>query len=208
MLSKEGYSMFEKKMRSASRGFIEAMAKGFVRLRISPNTMSFISFLVGMAGAYYIASGELIAAVALIIISGILDAVDGSIARIAGKASKWGAFIDSTFDKVVEIAIFIGIFIFNPELALIVILSISFMMLSSYTNKHIAAFNLESKDHRPFSYVYTFADRLERMAIVCAALILPAFMREILYIYLILLFLSFMHRVISAHGILKEKQAK
>lgn len=195
--------MIEKEVRRFTNAFIEKLALVFSKLHISPNTMSFISFLVGFAGAYSIALGELTLAFVLIAVSGILDAVDGSIARITNKTSKWGALLDSTLDKIVEIAIFVGIFLFNQSLAIVVMLCIIFMMLSSYTNKHIATFKLKKSDYRPFFYIYTFADRFERLVLVSLALIFPAFMREILYIYVGLVVLSFIHRMIVGYRLLK-----
>jgi len=195
--------MIEKMVRRASKGIIEAIAKIFVLFGVSPNTMTVISFLVGMIGAYLIVLRELTLAVFLILLSGLLDGVDGTIARLTGKASKFGAFLDSMLDKILEIAIFVAMFFYDQTLALPVILAISSMMLSSYTNKHIAAFNIGKTDHRPFFYVYSIADRFQRMVIVAAALLLPVFLREILYFYVIVLAVSFFQRMLQSYNILK-----
>ena len=47
----------------------------------------------------------------LLLASGFFDVVDGQVARITKKSSKKGAFLDSVFDKIAEVAIFLGILI-------------------------------------------------------------------------------------------------
>src|SRR5574339_1223408 len=45
----------------------------------------------------------------LLLVSGFFDMVDGSVARATGKTSKKGAFLDSSFDKIAESVIFLGL---------------------------------------------------------------------------------------------------
>lgn len=195
--------MFEKQLRKATKGLVEGLATPFLALGISPNTISVVSLLVGVVAAYAIASGVLVHAVLLIVLSGVLDGVDGTVARLSGRTSKWGAFLDSTLDKIVEIVLFIGIYFYAPSLALPVMVCISVMMLSSYTNKHIAAFNVQTSGHRPFFYISSFADRTERLLLVVLALLLPAYMEYLLYAYIVLLSLSVFQRIWEGYKLLQ-----
>ena len=55
------------------------------------------------------AGGGLIIGGILLLVSGFFDMVDGQVARITGKTSKKGEYLDSMFDKISEVAIFLGI---------------------------------------------------------------------------------------------------
>ena len=68
----------------------------------------------------------------LLLISGFFDIVDGQVARVTGKASKKGAFLDSVFDKIAEVAIFLGILIGNYSEGYLVLLAITLSLLVSY----------------------------------------------------------------------------
>jgi archaetidylinositol phosphate synthase len=69
----------------------------------------------------------------LLLISGFFDIVDGQVARITGKTSKKGAFLDSVFDKIAEVAIFLGILIGNYSQGYLVLLAIALSLLVRYT---------------------------------------------------------------------------
>src|SRR5690348_10304943 len=61
----------------------------------------------------------------LLLISGFFDIVDGQVARVTQKASKKGAFLDSIFDKIAEVAIFLGILIGGYSDGYVVLLAIT-----------------------------------------------------------------------------------
>ena len=67
-----------------------------------------------------------------LLISGFFDIVDGQVARITGKSSKKGAFLDSVFDKIAEVSIFLGILVGNYSEGYLVLLAITLSLLVSY----------------------------------------------------------------------------
>ncbi len=68
----------------------------------------------------------------LLLISGFFDIVDGQVARVMEKTSKKGAFLDSVFDKIAEVAVFLGILIGNYSESYLVFLAITLSLLVSY----------------------------------------------------------------------------
>ena len=72
---------------------------------LTPNMVSLISFLMALTSALLFLSGNLILAGVLAQLSSIIDGVDGELARILGLSSPLGAFIDSMFDRIADIAI-------------------------------------------------------------------------------------------------------
>lgn len=120
------------KLRARVEGFLSKLAVAFSKAHISPNTLTFLSVLVALAGyasAYYFRRGVLLAA--LMLASGFLDALDGALARLTGKASKQGAFLDSFADRVCETIFAFGLLElgFNPA---VVLAYLALSMMVSY----------------------------------------------------------------------------
>lgn len=70
----------------------------FIRLGFSPNGVTYLSMLFCLAGAAFLASGSALGAwigYALFFLFGVLDCVDGNMARVLKKASPWGEWVDA-----------------------------------------------------------------------------------------------------------------
>ena len=65
----------------------------------------------------------------LLLVSGFFDMVDGQVARITGKTSKKGGYLDSMFDKIAEVAIFLGILVGGYAEPYLVFLAITLSLL-------------------------------------------------------------------------------
>jgi phosphatidylglycerophosphate synthase len=77
-------------------------------LHLSPAFYNYVGLLLGLASGPLIATGHLVLAGWAIALCGIADIMDGRIARATHVASDYGDFIDSTFDRFVEAAAFMG----------------------------------------------------------------------------------------------------
>lgn len=80
-------------------------------LRINPNLLTFIGFLITVYAAIQLARGKFLEAGLIIILAGIFDILDGRVARITNSVTKFGAFFDSVLDRYSDIAIFLGLMI-------------------------------------------------------------------------------------------------
>ena len=83
-----------------------------IRLRMSPNLVTLISFIVGVAAALSFAQGArwaLILGAFLLQLSLILDCVDGEVARATRRFSVIGAWLDASTDRVKEYAVYAGL---------------------------------------------------------------------------------------------------
>jgi len=90
-------------------GLLDPVADALIRVGLSPNGITTVSVLVLIASGAAFAMGELL--------SGILDLLDGKVARRGGMESRFGAFYDSTMDRVGDAALFMGIgihFVITP----------------------------------------------------------------------------------------------
>lgn len=121
------------RIRSKVEGLLKAVARLVAKTRLKPNTITFFSLVVAIVGyilVIHTKSGLLLGV--FILLSGLLDALDGVLARLTGLASKKGALLDSFIDRLCEIAFALS-FIelgFEPRL---VLLFLSGSMLTSYT---------------------------------------------------------------------------
>ncbi len=79
-----------------------------LRLGLGPDFYNYAGLALGAASGALIAAGQLEWGGWAIVLGGLADVLDGRIARLTGKASDYGDFIDSTFDRFVEAFIFLG----------------------------------------------------------------------------------------------------
>ncbi|MDG6909360.1 MAG: CDP-alcohol phosphatidyltransferase family protein [Nitrososphaerota archaeon] len=124
------------RLRTRLQSFLGSVGRVFARIEKSPTVWTAVGLAVSfLAAASYSTSGyggELLGG-ALILVAGWFDVVDGAVARVTGKTSKAGAFLDSTLDRVAEVALFGGILVGGYSTPTLVLLALSFSLLVSYT---------------------------------------------------------------------------
>jgi CDP-diacylglycerol---glycerol-3-phosphate 3-phosphatidyltransferase len=101
--------------KSIERSFIAVtnpVTAWLLRSRIQPNTITTVAAILVVVSAVAFAYGWVRSGGALLLLSGIVDTLDGQVARGGGLVSKFGAFYDSTLDRVGDGATFIGIAIY------------------------------------------------------------------------------------------------
>ncbi len=83
-----------------------------VRLRMTPNAVSLISFSLAIAAGFSFGFGALIPGALMAQLSSIIDGSDGEVARTRFMSSNWGGFLDSMLDRLADAIIYIGIGIY------------------------------------------------------------------------------------------------
>ncbi len=96
-------------LRVQLKPLIEGVARVFIRLGVGPNLLTLIGLLFSGVAAYFAAGGEYVRAGAAYALGASFDALDGTVARLAGKASRFGALFDSTLDRYGEALILSGL---------------------------------------------------------------------------------------------------
>lgn len=83
---------------------------GFLnKIGLTPNSVTLIGVAGNVAAAYFVARGELVTGGIIMLIAWPIDALDGTMARLRGEASDWGAFVDSVSDRYSELIILGGL---------------------------------------------------------------------------------------------------
>jgi len=96
-------------LRKWTRGLLEPIARLIGRTGISPNLLTVTGFVLMVGVAYVLATGHLRLGGVLIVLAGTFDALDGALARLTGRKSRFGAFLDSTVDRFSEAVIYLGL---------------------------------------------------------------------------------------------------
>lgn len=151
---------------------IGPVARALIKAGVHPNTITTVGTLVIVAGGVAFGMGRVQLAGFLLLFSGLFDILDGQVARQGGKTTTFGAFYDSTLDRVGESAIFTGLAIHflrggvPPERVVAAVLAamvgLAASLLVSYTRARAEGLGIECK--------VGFAARAERLI----ALGLPA----------------------------------
>jgi CDP-diacylglycerol--glycerol-3-phosphate 3-phosphatidyltransferase len=85
------------------------VARGLGRLGLTPNALTIIGFAGTCVAAFAAANQAWLAAGILVLAFGIFDLFDGTLARVQGRVSRFGAFLDSTLDRAGEAIVYLGI---------------------------------------------------------------------------------------------------
>ena len=158
------FKLISKNIRDQFEAIADSIAGVLVRLKVSPNALTLLGLILsGVAGVFY-STGAFFWGGCLVLFSGVCDALDGTLARKAGKTSRLGAFIDSTFDRIGEIFIFLGLIWYfsgghkivsstdsyysevqSPLTVLFIILAVTGSLMVSYTRARSEGLGLECK---------------------------------------------------------------
>lgn len=99
-------------MRQRFKGTLDPLAGGLIKLGLTPNLMTGLGLLLSVVGAGLLSQGWMTWGGLLILIAGPFDALDGTMARLLGQPTKFGAFVDSVTDRWSEMLIFLGLLYF------------------------------------------------------------------------------------------------
>ncbi len=131
-------SLVSPEMRERVRGLVVPVALAFGRIGLTPNALTVIGFAGTCAAAIAAGAQQWLVAGVLVIVFGIFDLFDGALARATGRASKFGAFLDSTLDRTGENLVYAGV-VFGcavagfPPGAILAALALAFASVVTYT---------------------------------------------------------------------------
>ena len=115
---------------------LEKIGRGFAKTRLPATFWTIVGLVIAFASSIvygFDIQPTLLLGGILLLVSGFFDIVDGQVARVTKTTTKSGAFLDSVFDKIAEVVIFVGILVGQLAEPLLVILALSLSLLVSYT---------------------------------------------------------------------------
>jgi archaetidylinositol phosphate synthase len=183
--------------REGLKPILQTIGKIFASTGLSANfwTAIGLSFAFGSAIIYAIhLEYSFILGGILLLISGFFDIVDGQVARVNGKSSKKGAFLDSVFDKIAEISIFLGILIGGYSEGYLVLLAIGFSLLVSYTRARAESLGVQLQG-------MGIGERAERLLVI-AIIGIIGYLNYAVVIVIIIAGITFVQRItVTTRGI-------
>ncbi len=146
---------------------ITPLAKGLLRTGISPGVVTASGAIGAVAGsALLIPTGHLFAGALVVGAFAISDLLDGTMARVSGRTSKWGAFLDSNLDRVTDAAIFGTVAIYySTRSQLFMVLSLVGMV-----SGFLVSYARASAESLGFQCSGGLIERAERLIIVLVAI--------------------------------------
>jgi CDP-diacylglycerol--glycerol-3-phosphate 3-phosphatidyltransferase len=181
------------------RRLLDPVVSILVKAGVTPIGVTIAGLFLSLAGAVAIARGELVAGGALLIVSGVCDTLDGSLARRAGKESVFGAFIDSTIDRVAELASFGALVVYyvsregsNRFAVPLVVAALAGSFLTSYTRARAEGLGIDCR--------VGLLERPERVALLVLGLLLG---KTVLFVVIaclaVLTLVTTVQRVVHVH---------
>ena len=176
-----------KARRSVAR-FVDPVARFMLRLKVTPDGITWFgcgaTIVVSVA---FLAQGEFLIGAILFGLFGLIDVLDGTMARMLGTAGPWGAFLDSTLDRISDAAVICALVYFyinanseNNNLATVAgIIALVMSLMTSY-----ARAKAESLDA---TCTVGIAERAERNLIIWIALLISALVSDVMPYALVLL---------------------
>lgn len=144
------------------------LAKLLVRLGVSPDIVTVIGTLGVCVGAlFFYPRGELLIGTLVITAFIFSDTLDGVMARLSGRSSTWGAFLDSTLDRIGDAAIFGGLVLWyagdgaDTVMAGLALACLILGMVTSYAKARAEGLGMTAN--------VGIAERAERLVVVLVA---------------------------------------
>ena len=130
---------------------LDPLINAVARTGISPNALTFIGFFINVVAGALIALGQPFwGGIVMAVIGMPFDAIDGGVARRLGRKSKFGAFFDSTLDRMADGAILSGVayyFAARADALMVVVAFVAMIgsFMVSYTRARAEGLGLECK---------------------------------------------------------------
>lgn len=160
---------FTDQMRVRFRGILDPVGGFLNRLGLMPNTMTILGLVGNTVGAVLLAQGNMRIGGLIILAMGPIDALDGTMARLRGEPSEFGAFVDSVTDRYSELVIFGGILFYYIQqgdwvMALVTYVAAGGSVLVSYIRARAASLGYDTK--------VGVLTRMERYLVLAPSLVL------------------------------------
>ena len=101
-------SVVPRRLASALRGGLAPLASGLHGMGIRANTITVLGFVLTVVGAALLATAQPAPALVVLLLGTLSDTLDGQVARAAGGGTRFGAFLDSTLDRLSDAALAIA----------------------------------------------------------------------------------------------------
>ncbi len=188
--------MIDSKLRDYFQPMFSLAAKPLIAMGIHPDTVTAIAFMVGVSSSIFIGLGYIGLPIGLLWLSGLLDVLDGTVARLTKKSSKIGAYLDMVFDRMVEASVILACYFIAPEHAL-AYLVFFVAVLFNFTTFIIAGALFTNTGYKSMHHDIGLAERTETFIVFTLMILMQDHITSILMVFNAVIFLTGLIRFIS-----------
>lgn len=199
--------MLDSRARKAVDPLFERFARLLLKLRFTPNLVTLLAFVLGLGAGALLYFKLTVPAVITLWFSGLLDAVDGTMARLSGRSSMVGAVLDVTGDRVVELSFVWTLALLHPDclLPLLALVSCILLSMTVFLTTGMLALNHSSKS---FFYPAGLMERTEGFILFSLMALFQAFLAPITWVFAGLILFTAVQRLRIAYRLQKEHQSR
>lgn len=183
--------MLDGRWRAKVEQGLEPVGKGLHGLGVSADALTIFGLCAAVATGALIANGNLLLAVFGLVLTGLPDILDGSVARQSGTAGSRGAFFDSVCDRVADGCIFLGVAWHlaaeSSDYAVLAMAVLALSMLISYERARAESLGYSARGG--------LMERLERTVLLGVGLAFDVLV-PVLWIMLVLTSITAIHRFV------------
>ena len=95
---------------------INGMVRGLASLGVPPNILTIIGVAINIFCGVLFAFGNFFGAGIVLLVANLFDMLDGNVARMTGRVTRYGGFLDSTLDRMSDMGAFLGVMVFYARL--------------------------------------------------------------------------------------------
>ena len=190
-----------------ARRFVEPVILEFARRlharKVTADAVTWAALLVGVGAGALTWAGHPWLAVLALWLSGFLDAVDGSLARLSDASSAWGTVLDVTFDRVVELSVLFALAVLYPDARLALVGLVSTIVVGMTVFLTVGAVT-EKKGVKSFYYQAGVGERTEGFVLLTAMLVFQErYLTETTLVFVLMMLVTIFQRLSEARRILR-----
>ncbi|QMT60310.1 CDP-alcohol phosphatidyltransferase family protein [Legionella sp. PC997] len=172
---------------------------------ITPNQITLLSGILGILILPALIIHQEILAIALLLLSGYCDTLDGTLARFNHHTSNWGSVLDIMIDRLVEFIVVLALWHVSPvDRGLWCLLMLGSMLLCITSFLVVGIFS-ENQSQKSFHYSPGLMERAEAFAFFIAMMIWPRAFISLASLFTVLVTLTALIRLIQFYN---QQQAK
>src|SRR5262245_35839434 len=104
--TEESMSGYKDVLKRVAHQALDPLVRGLLALGLRPDHLTALGFGLSLVAGLQFALGQFQIAALVAAAAGVCDILDGQVARVGGRTTRFGAFLDSTLDRVAEAALF------------------------------------------------------------------------------------------------------
>ncbi len=187
--------MIDSRLRHQVQPVFDSLGKRLHQSGFTPGQITMTAFITGILSAIFISQQWIILALVFLWLSGVLDLLDGTVARLSGSITNIGALFDLILDRMVEAAVIIGFYMMAPGDALAYLLFLTGVIFNFST--FLAAGTLfTNTGFKSMHYDAGILERTETFLLFTVMILWPAGRYGLLMAFNIVMFITGFVRLI------------